>query len=410
MPEAYRAHPLLDPLLPSRQRTTARFWLGVHRSRGSRDGKAARPVLATSGGLRLSPDPGDVPASLFADADKYLDDLLALAPPGAGGLRVLDSTREMNDLDRLLRAAIEASTSRQRYEAQRKLYLAKLLFDIDHCRSVLDGPRHRALFESLLARTLWSQAEEAGGEREICCRLTSVRSGGDRLELGVRPDAGGRCWRFNMRALRSEVGEPGIDVYDYRTRFKRDAADLEPKRSSEGMLSLAETPRWPGLGRRSGSILSKMIRQGIADPHMVQDMLGAKFIVGDRSRVYALDRRLTRALGGPFHFRDRVDTLAGESDRAQLNRHSSAGFQVLKQIASILVEDPAGAAPYLFPIEIQIHPLESYLRTLHDAHYSSHAAYKRRQTFEGLLPILFPPEVYGDELREQAPNPLDGDV
>jgi hypothetical protein len=61
----------------------------------------------------------------------------------------------------------------------------------------------------------------------------------------------------------------------------------------------------------------------------------------------------------------------------------------------ILSNDPSSDVPYLFSVEIQIFPLEAYLETLYDAHFASHAAYKRRQFLHELLPILFPAAIYG---------------
>jgi hypothetical protein len=60
----------------------------------------------------------------------------------------------------LLRQTVEAVMPRQRYEARRKLYLAKLLFDIDHSRSVRDGPRHAALLADLFDRELWQRLND----------------------------------------------------------------------------------------------------------------------------------------------------------------------------------------------------------------------------------------------------------
>ena len=98
--------------------------------------------------------------------------------------------------------------------------------------------------------------------------------------------------------------EPAIDVYHYRARYKREADPLIEARHDDGMLRIAESARWPSLGRRSGSILSKMIRRGIHDPRQVQDVLGAMFIVGDRRQTYALEKRLIYSLGGPLRWRD----------------------------------------------------------------------------------------------------------
>ena len=61
----------------------------------------------------------------------------------------------------------ESPEPRMRYEAQRKLCLTKLLFDVDHCRSVRDGSRHRESFERLLRRSLWALQH---GTYEVRCR------------------------------------------------------------------------------------------------------------------------------------------------------------------------------------------------------------------------------------------------
>ena len=115
---------------------------------------------------------------------------------------------------------------------------------------------------------------------------------------GRSKSAGARCWRFQVRRLRAAAGEHRIDIYHYRSRYKKEANPAPPTRSDDGLLRLAEEPRWPGLGGRSGSILSKMIRRGIPEPGMVPDLLGAMFIVGDRRQAYALERKLVPALGG----------------------------------------------------------------------------------------------------------------
>jgi hypothetical protein len=376
VPTAYRAHPLLDPRLPRRQPAVARLWVATYRNL-VRDPAAYRRMVrfyalpaGGSGSERRGLE------SYSRDADAYLEDLLRLVPePTAQALRPRRETRDEHELLPLLRAAFESADPRLRYEAQRKLYLAKLLFDIDHCRSVRDGWRHKAQWDALLEEGLWQGARH-----------------GVPVEV-LAPE--GRAWRFHPRVLPPGDREPAVDVVLYRSRFKRESEPASEPGSADGVLSLEESPRWPGLGRRSGSILSKMIRRGIGDPRMVQDLLGAMFIVGSRPQAYALERRLVRTLGGPMRWRDRVDTLAGERDRARLDPRSSSGFQVLKQIVDVLVDDPSGATPYLFAVEVQIYPVEAYLRTLGDAHFASHTAYKKRQFLLDLLPLLFPPSIFG---------------
>ncbi len=393
-PAAYRAHPLLDPFFPSRQRAAARFWVASYRSLVSDPEKYSQVVRSLATALQASEPALETPGPYFQDVDKYIDDLLRTAPEALKyRLELLPQTRITNELRALLRTAIEGPDSRTRYEAQRKLYLAKLLFDIDHCRSVRDGPRHRAAFETLLERTLWSETESEE-EVEVCCELDSEGFDQSPLRI-VAPSPRSQCWCFHVRHLLSRTGEPTIDVYYYRSRFKREVTPVLEPRPCDGLMTLKEAPRWPILGGRSGSILSKMIRRGIGDPQMIQDLLGAMFIVGSRRQVYALERRLVHALGGPLHWRDRVDTISTKAAGQRLNAQSSPGFQVLKQIVDILVEDPSGAPRYLCPVEIQIYPLEAYLRTLHDSHFANHTAYKRRQFLKDLLPLLFPPEIYG---------------
>lgn len=395
--ESYRAHPLLDPHLPSRRPALARLWLTAWRQlRGDPNaysrvlGAFSRPFGSTQPVLQSL-------SSYFRDADAYLDDLLRLVPdPVTRHLEPLPRIREAREMLDLFRLTFEDPDIRTRYEAQRKLYLAKLLFDIDHCRSVRDGPRHRERVEALLREILWKDTEPVE-EVEVCCTMRNEGNGTSRFEVGGPPSPDKRCWRFHVLRIPATGGEPAVEIYHYRSRFKREADPATGFRSEDGLLRIAESPRWPELGRRSGSILSKMLRRGIPDPRMVQDLLGAMFIVGNRRQAYALERRLVHGFGGPLRWRDRVDTLAGQRDRAHLDVRSDSGFRVLKEIVDILVEDASSPTPYLFSVEIQIFPIEAYLRTLYDEDFASHTAYKRRQFLHDLVPLLFPAELYGQE-------------
>lgn len=401
---AYRHHPLLDPRLPSRHPSTARLWLDTWR-RVRDDAEAYRSLVRayarTAGGAPL---PEAVFEQYFHDADAYLNDLLRLVPVhSAKFLAPLPETRGLSSLRDLLAVTFAGPDARVRYEAQRKLYLAKLLFDVDHTRSIRDGPRHRATFERLIDQALWERSQE-GDTVEVCGILREGENGAQHLEVGVAPTPAAQCWKFRVRRLPATGRDPAIEVYHYRSRYKREADPLTGSRSDDGLLRIAETPRWPELGRRSGSILSKMIRRGIDDPRRVQDVLGAMFIVGNRRQAYALERRLVHALGGPLRWRDRVDTLASVRDRERLDPQSSSGFRVLKGIAEVLMDDPSSESPYLFSVEIQIYPLEAYLRTLYDEHFASHTAYKRRQFLNDLLPILFPEEIFGSIATIAGPD------
>lgn len=394
---AYEAHPLLDPGLPSRHPALARLWVGAYR-RMMRDPEVFERVVrgyATPAGSRSSAAVDLAP--YFHDADAYLNDLLRLVPDSlARHLAPLPETRGASAIRDLLKATFEGPDTRGRYEAQRKLYLAKLLFDINHSRSVRDGPKHRARFEQIVKDALLSGITDEG-EVEAFGTLERGPDGSFQLRVARQPQPGARSFRFRPRRLPAEGRDPVIEVFHYKTRFKREADPETDQRADDGWIRIAESPRWPGLGKYSGSILSKMIRRAIPDPRMVQDLLGAMFIVGDRAQAYALERKLIAAFGGPLRCRDRVDTLAGSRDRARLDPQSSSGFLVLKEIVDILMDDPSSDVPYLFSVEIQIFPVEAYLSTLYDTHFASHSAYKRRQFLHELLPILFPSSIYGGE-------------
>lgn len=179
---AYRMHPLLDPMLPRRQRSALRFWLPVYRKLRAAPRESEellRRFVTTATGLpQLPVQPVE---QYFEDADRYVEDLLRVVPAAmAESLRLLPETRRMGDLATLLEGMFRGATSRVRYEAQRKLCLIMLLFDIDHTRAVRDGPRHRAIFEQLLEQTIWADLK-CDDEREFCFSLVCGPDGRQRL-------------------------------------------------------------------------------------------------------------------------------------------------------------------------------------------------------------------------------------
>jgi hypothetical protein len=266
---------------------------------------------------------------------------------------------------------------------------------------VRDGLRHKRALAALLNDGLFG-GESPAREMVVCCRYVEDDTRGGTLDIGVAPDDDARCWRFRVLHLAGAEDTANIEVFHHRYRFKGESSPASPVDREDGSVELAEADRWPSLGRRSGSILSKMITRGIADPKLVQDILGAMFIVGDRRQCYALERRILHLLGGPARVRDRVDTLANDRQHHKLTRRSAPGFRVLKETVDVLIADPGGATPYLFGVEVQIYPLEAYLATLHDRHYANHAAYKRRQFLADLIPALFPAAVYGNRIGRES--------
>ncbi len=387
-------HRLLDPRLPRTDRSAVRFWRTLER-------RLARGELEEHDLFTRLPSDGPSAerevaafASCLADADAYLDDLLEFVPRDlAVELAVGPRVRAMRDARKLLGACFRRGSARLRFEAQRKLYLAKLLFAIDHSRSVRDGRRHLDLLAEHVEGALFDGAASGGGV-DVCCRLVPGGPAAGSLQRIDVSVADARCWHFQVRVLPARAGEEPIEIFHHHVRFKRDSMTCAPHQMpSRG--SDAEVPgRFAGR-RRSGSILSKMLARGIAEPSAVQDMLGALFIVGSQAQAYALERRLVDLCGGPLWIRDRTDTLAGERDRSLLSDRSARGFEVLKYTADLLVSDAAERGSYHVAVEFQIYPVESYLATLHDDHGASHRAYKRRQIAGDVLPLLFPAAIYG---------------
>ena len=239
VPQAYRTHPLLDPRLPSHDPGLARVWLSVWRKLLREPDASGRMVASYA---RPAGSASQVPLAMAAhyrDADLYLDDLLRLVPDSLSRhLEPLARTRRLNAMIDLFHAVFEGTDARVRYEAQRKLYLGKLLFDIEHCRSVHDGPHHRQCFESALSEGLWSGMEE-GAEVEICCRLSCrpgdvsrQGAGGRQIDavrgpvLGLTGATGSLSARVRALAGKQPVAPPqGADP-----RYFLPAASLPPTR------------------------------------------------------------------------------------------------------------------------------------------------------------------------------------
>ena len=108
---------------------------------------------------------------------------------------------------------------------------------------------------------------------------------------------------------------------------------------------------------------------------------------------------LDSCIGAPFGWRNITDTLTEHEEAARgvaLNTFSSSEFKVFKGDVDLLVQSGQNPdVPYRFPVEIQIFTLESYLRTVCGAHDASHLALKLRQFLFGLVPRVFPREIYG---------------
>jgi hypothetical protein len=331
------------------------------------------------------------------EASKYLEALLELLPRRRSAkLRPAARVSECNDLRRLMGIAFDGEGPRLEFEARRKLYIAKLFFDVAHTRTIQRGDEHRDFLASRMEQGILNRAVS---EKEVDVAF-SIASDGQRIEYEIgRPLPNQEVWRFHVREIDfpQDGRQVRIHVYFYSCRSKREVLPYSYVRGQQ-IYHLQAVEKWSQLSlRRDASIVSKMLRKGLNDPRAIPDIIGAMFIVENLEEVEHLKLALIDELGGPFRVRNVVDTLTRPEDRDQLNRFSGAGYRVYKCEADVLYRPPdSGEEPYSFVVEIQIYTLETYLRTIHADHYASHHQLKQRQFLEGIVPLLFPQEIYPD--------------
>lgn len=396
----YAAHPLLDPGFaerPSRQRRFFRLFYDRIRRDDAAYARALASQLHPPGALSDPDQDRARMAEVFTEVDAYLREVTALLPAAAAAHAAPDAVvaacRDQRDL---LHFVFTHHDRRARYEAQRKLYLARLFLEIDQSRHIQDGPRHQGYFEELLQQGLWRWARGVH-EVEVGYRL-DPRS--QAIEYTARPVAGHQTWTFRSVFVERVVDgvKVPLDVLYYNCRFKR-TVDPVTFEVVDGRHRVVERPRWGEMRRHSdGSILSKMIRKGIDNADEISDILGAMFIVHDEAALDDLLRLLEDVVGTTAAWRNVVDTLADPADASRLNVHSGRGYRVFKGDVDILYPDPeCRRQPYRFRVEIQIYTLEGFLRTVCTAHDANHLALKLRQFVHGLVPKIFPRAIYGTD-------------
>jgi hypothetical protein len=406
----YAAHAMLDPQYLQRDhigaRALARAYLEMSRSDQIHNrylNRLLNPIERT----RPLAENLEAARRYLVDVNAYVREVLSLLPgPVRKPLAPDPEVSARNEILGLFDLAFRGDTARVRFEAQRKLYLAKLLFDIDHDPGVQMGGVHKEYFERILDEELW------GGARRMKTVdvYYDIADDGIRMEIGTRK-TGSRQerWRFHLMRVR-HPGKRAMHVYHYACRFKQEVA---PFRYQEGEpeYEVQEKPIWEKLHeRRSGSILSKMVRKSEVHPRKIQDIIGAMFIVKDLREVNDLQEVLFDIFGGPLRWKDRVNTITHPDDRARLNAYSGRGYEVLKSDVDVIYAPPKnGRKPYIFSVEVQIYTVEGFLRTVHSGHYASHQRLKLRQFLEGLLPYLFPIRVYEPEVIQRCLESLEAD-
>ena len=397
----FTAHPLLDPNFPlKRSRLLHLTRLSYRRMR--EDDEAYRLELSRlfhaidsqADDVRL-PQLQTKAREYLNEADIFLEATIESLPENSREhVTPLPEVLNSNDVRDLLQISFDGGNPRRAYEARRKLFLSQTLLHIDQSRLIQDGPRHRSHFEEILNRGLWQYTTQIH-DLTVGYRLGAD---GNTIEYSSRPRKNDMRWDFRSTFLekKHDGRTIGLDVFYYNCRFKMAVAPLGFE-VVDGTHRVAEKARFDRMRQQSsGSVLSKMIRKGINNPDEIGDLIGAMFIVNENDDLNELLILLDSSLGNTFGWRNVSDTLADTWKGSPLNTFSSKGFKVFKGDVDILFEEYGGSRPYHFPVEIQIFTLESYLRTVCGKHEASHLALKRRQFMYGVVPKVFPVEIYGN--------------
>ncbi len=307
----YTGHPYLDPSLPDRdsrlRRWTEFTWDRIRDDDDAYRREAARLLRPLRGGDdEVPPCAADIAviAEYLQEADVYLYSAIDLLPTSARAHVVpLEDVNRCHDLRDLLAMVFAGGDPRRRFEAQRKVYLANLLLDIDHSRLIQDGPLHLAYFEELLNDALWRYRRQ---EYEVQIGY-HVADDGQTIRYSARPGKDDQIFTFHSSFLERRQGrrKTSLDVLYWNCRFKRSVEPLSFE-VVDGQHRVLERVRWGDMRQhRSGPVLSKMIRRGINNPSEIADLLGAMFIVHDEDAVNDLLELLDAGLGNPVRLAQR---------------------------------------------------------------------------------------------------------
>lgn len=402
------AHPLLDPEFLDQPSRLRRFLELTNERITDDDGayqreaaRLVRPLRGISGEIPPSADDVFIVSEFLDEADVYLQSAIDLLPRSARETVTPHSeVTQCRDIRDLMSLALSTKNKRVAFEALRKIHLANLLLDIDHSRHIQDGPLHLAFFEELLDRELWRYKTQS---YPVAIGF-HIDDDGETIHYTNRPQPTDQVWHFDSAFIETHADgrDIGLDILYHSCRFKR-SVDRMSFEIVDGTHRVQEKVRWQEMKQhRSGSILSKMLRKSISTPDEIGDILGAMFIVHDEDALDDLIGLLDHGVGNPFGWRNITDTLGPAPAGFPLNSHSGRGFRVFKGDMDLLFPGRfPGQAPYRFTVEIQVHTLESFLRTVCGAHHASHLALKLRQFVLGLVPVLFPARVYSTDWLEQ---------
>ena len=177
----------------------------------------------------------------------YLDEAIQLLPHAARArVRPSEKLLDCSDLRCLLALIFDYENPRVQYEALRKLYLAKLLIDIEHSRHIQDGPKHKNYFEGILLKSLWQHTRQVN-ELEIGFRISDD---GQSVQYSSRPTDGDQRWTFRSIFLEKWEGDRNIalDILYHNCRFKR-TVDPISFEIVDGRHQVIERVRWGQMRR-----------------------------------------------------------------------------------------------------------------------------------------------------------------
>jgi hypothetical protein len=392
------AHPALSPEFNHLQDDTFHLFKRLH-DIIDHDDSAYQDVLnnfLNPIGSTRSFDANTIEMAFYLnEATRYIQALIDLFPRRkANHLRSDPQICECNDFRELLRHVFANGSARQIHEARRKLYLAKLFFNVAHTRSIQMGEIHQEYFAREMDKLIFSRVVS---DKDIDIAF-NISADGTTIEYGTdRPLSHQEVWRFRLKEIDLKLNNHHVRLhnYFYSCRSKREVLPYKHRRGKQ-IYELRTIEKWTELSRRrDASIISKMLRNGITNPAEIPDILGTMVIVENLAEVEELKHAIIDRFGGPQKIHNITNTLANDGDRDNLNRFSGAGYQVFKCDLDVLFRPPGSdEAPYTFTVELQLYTLETYLRTIHADHYANHQALKKRQFLNGLAPLLFPEEIY----------------
>ena len=176
----YAAHPFLDPDFARRDPHNFRAYARLLRDNLRSPWRYKRFL-----NMLLHPVNEDHPlevnerilASYLRDGSAYVARLAHMLPSAERSAFLPDpEIQQCDELRTLVEILFHCGDVRKAFEVRRKLYLAKLLIQIDRTRRVQDGPRHRRYLDEILEKEMWAQSWEETDQEGLASLVESVEN------------------------------------------------------------------------------------------------------------------------------------------------------------------------------------------------------------------------------------------